>query len=134
MEDPTWDEFEDELRTRFGESSFTNYDVSIKDLRQKGSVQDYQAEFEDLFCIVRLEESALIGSFIAGLRENLRIKLLIDPPQSLRVCFVKARILEKKNKQLAAYYKKWKPSSLEPPPITTGPTKKGPLAQEIPII
>lgn len=38
MKDHIWDEFEDEIMTRFGESSFTNYDVSLKDLRQKGSV------------------------------------------------------------------------------------------------
>ncbi|CAN6454910.1 unnamed protein product [Victoria cruziana] len=104
-EDPTWEEFEEELMIRFGESSFINYDVSLKDLKQKGNVQDYQAEFEDLSCMVEWEEKALIGSFIAGLKEDLRIELLSETPTTLRTCFVKARALEEKNRKLMEFRK-----------------------------
>ncbi|CAN6448829.1 unnamed protein product [Victoria cruziana] len=74
-EDPIWEEFEEELMIRFGESSFINYDVSLKDLKQKGNVQDYQAEFEDLSCMVEWEEKSLMGGEISHSMKSMAMSV-----------------------------------------------------------
>lgn len=68
-------EFEDELLAWFGDSIFTNHEVSLNNFKQKGSDQ---VEFEDLMCMVQWQELTLTGSFIEGLREYLHIELFAN--------------------------------------------------------
>ncbi|KAF3792666.1 hypothetical protein EJ110_NYTH11284 [Nymphaea thermarum] len=80
-----WDQFKAELLLRFGNTSFVNYEVELRNLKQLCSVQEYQSHFERLSCMVRNRpEEALIGHFIGGLVEDIQIDMLAQPPVELR--------------------------------------------------
>ncbi|KAF3773164.1 hypothetical protein EJ110_NYTH55985 [Nymphaea thermarum] len=85
------DQFKAELLLRFGNTSFVNYEVELRNLKQVSSVQEYQSHFERLSCMVRNRpEEALIGHFVGGLVEDIQIEMLAQPPVELRDCFVMA--------------------------------------------
>lgn len=48
----------------------------MHDIKQEGWLQDYQVEFERLNNTVRdWPQSALIGAFVGGLREEIKIEV-----------------------------------------------------------
>ncbi|MED6203366.1 hypothetical protein PIB30_114821, partial [Stylosanthes scabra] len=59
--------------TRFTKNIFYDHRTALKDLRQGGSVEEYQARFEELSNrVTGLNEEWLIYLFIAGLQEHLK--------------------------------------------------------------
>uniref|UniRef100_A0A5K1CDP3 Retrotransposon gag domain-containing protein n=1 Tax=Nymphaea colorata TaxID=210225 RepID=A0A5K1CDP3_9MAGN len=123
LPEPPWEELVQEVLDRFGESAFHDYEIELKALYQRGTVKDYQAQFEDLSSMVHaLPEGALISSFIGGLREDIKLELMTDRPQRLKECYKRANKIEEKIRRLAAYHRPASPGvpirgrpSLSPP-------------------
>ncbi|MED6183584.1 hypothetical protein PIB30_039164 [Stylosanthes scabra] len=59
--------------TRFNKNIYYDHRTALKELQQGGSVEEYQAQFEDLSNrATRLSEEWIVLLFIAGLQEHLK--------------------------------------------------------------
>ncbi|CAA0806270.1 Unknown protein, partial [Striga hermonthica] len=88
----TWGDFERELLTRFGISDYHNYDEALSRVRQTGSLRDYLKEFGRLACRVRgWPETALVGTFIGGLKFDLAAEVRLELPESMHEAMEVAR-------------------------------------------
>ena len=74
----TWDEFTKAVQLRFGPTDYKDPSEALTRLKQTTSVAAYQEAFERLsYQVDGLPESFLIGCFIAGLRDEIRIDVKI---------------------------------------------------------
>ncbi|CAA0843125.1 Unknown protein, partial [Striga hermonthica] len=81
-----------ELLSRFGSSDYHSYDEALSHIKQTGSLRDYMKEFERLACRVRnWPISALIGTFIGGLKFELAAEVRLDQPRTMREAMESAR-------------------------------------------
>ncbi|KAF3775899.1 hypothetical protein EJ110_NYTH49522 [Nymphaea thermarum] len=93
-----------EPTSRFGPSAYLDYNVELSSIKQSGTVLEYQEHFEALTNIVRgWPLPALIGAFLAGLKDEIRIELQAMKPQTLMDCFELARMVEEKNERLHTF-------------------------------
>ncbi|KAF3791140.1 hypothetical protein EJ110_NYTH14420 [Nymphaea thermarum] len=104
----TWDGFKDALLLRFGESAYVDYDIELRNLRQIGTVQEYQTRFESLASMVDWTPKSLIAAFIGGLKEEIQIDIRAERNEVLRTCYAKARAIEERHKKLQNLYKPWR--------------------------
>ena len=78
-----WAMFVEALKKRFGSDLYENPQESLKELKQDGSVAEYQAKFEALTTKVQgLSEQWLVSFFIAGLSDYLKGQLHLAKPVS----------------------------------------------------
>ncbi|KAL0394891.1 UNVERIFIED_CONTAM: hypothetical protein Slati_4455300 [Sesamum latifolium] len=85
------------LELRFGPSTFDNHQAVLFKLRQRGTVADYQAEFEHTCnCVVGLSPEAILNCFISGLRLDIQWELAVLQPSSLSQALGLARLVESK--------------------------------------
>ncbi|CAA0828937.1 Unknown protein, partial [Striga hermonthica] len=90
-----WRDFEKELITRFGSSDYLDYDEALSRIKQSGSLREYQKEFERIASRVRdWPESALVGTFVGGLKAELAAEVRLDRPGSMRAAMDLARLHE----------------------------------------
>lgn len=76
-----WIVFTRALLLRFGLTDFEDPAEALTRLRQNTTVAVYQELFERLsHCVDGLPESFLIGSFIAGLKDEVRLDVKIKNP------------------------------------------------------
>ena len=76
-----WLVFADVIQKRFGTTSFENPQEALKELRQTGSVKEYQAQSEALSNKVHgLSEAWLVSFFTAGLEDHLKCQLHLAKP------------------------------------------------------
>lgn len=67
-----WEAFETELWTRFGLMDGENFDEALSHIRLKGSLIEYQREFEGLQNKVEgWSEKALVGTYMGGLNISI---------------------------------------------------------------
>lgn len=91
----SWENFEDELWARFGPSECEDFDESLSRIRQRGSLRDYQREFERLGNRVRgWTQKALIGTFMGGLKTKISDGIRMFKPQTLKEAISLARMKE----------------------------------------
>ncbi|KAF3771494.1 hypothetical protein EJ110_NYTH60407 [Nymphaea thermarum] len=101
-----WERFSKALIARFGVSSYTNYHVELINMKQITTVEEFQGRFEDMSCMVGdWPEPALIGAFMSGLKEDVRIEMLSEEHVDLDACYARARVMEEKLLKRAAYEK-----------------------------
>ncbi|KAH7544963.1 hypothetical protein FEM48_Zijuj01G0041900 [Ziziphus jujuba var. spinosa] len=94
----TWNEFTRAVLHRFGPTNYDNPSEALARLKQVPSVTLYQAEFEKLSQqIDHLPESHLVGCFLAGLRDDIRVELKMKQPRSLSEAIGDARLIEERN-------------------------------------
>jgi hypothetical protein len=63
----TWPILERELLARFGPTEYEDYDKALSRVKQKGTLREYQQEFEKLANpVVGWPQKALIGTFLGG--------------------------------------------------------------------
>ncbi|CAA0810863.1 Unknown protein, partial [Striga hermonthica] len=87
-----WNDFERELLTCFGSSDYHNYHEALSRIRQTGSLRDYLKEFERLACRVQgWPETALVGTFIGGLKYDLAAEVRLERPESMHAAMEVAR-------------------------------------------
>ncbi|KAF3788814.1 hypothetical protein EJ110_NYTH20333 [Nymphaea thermarum] len=114
--DATWDVFKEELLLRFGDTTYVNHEIELRNLKQTSSVQDYQTKFERLSSMVKNRPvESKIAHFIGGLSEDIQIEMLRDPPTELRKCFSLAKVIEEQFKRRDARKKAYKPGFVAKP-------------------
>nr|TKR84335.1 hypothetical protein D5086_0000258830 [Populus alba] len=93
-----WREFVQAILLRFGPTEYEDPSESLTCLRQTTTVAAYQEAFERLSHQVDgLPEGFLIGCFVAGLRDEIRIDVKIKQPHTLANVIGVARLLEERN-------------------------------------
>uniref|UniRef100_A0A2N9E120 Retrotransposon gag domain-containing protein n=1 Tax=Fagus sylvatica TaxID=28930 RepID=A0A2N9E120_FAGSY len=79
----SWQEFKQALRVRFGSSEF-DFDEDLAKLRQTGTVDEYQTQFERLAGrIQHWPERAQVGFYMRGLKEDIQSVVKSCGPTSL---------------------------------------------------
>ncbi|KAL0404604.1 UNVERIFIED_CONTAM: hypothetical protein Sradi_2101200 [Sesamum radiatum] len=125
----SWDAFVRALELRFGPSSFDNHQAALFKLRQRGSVADFQAEFERL-CnrVVGLPSEAILNCFISGLRSNIQCELAVLQPSSISQAVGLAKLLEAKFLDARPSRVPAPPPIPRLPPLLPAPPPKAPLS------
>lgn len=83
---------------RFGPTEFEDPSEALSRLKQTTTVTAYQEAFEKLSHRVdKLPETFLIGCFIAGLRDDIRLDVKIKQPRTLADMIGVARLVEERN-------------------------------------
>ena len=91
----TWDGFLESVRNRFGPCKYEDPQGALSKLLQKGTVAQYQSDFEKLMNrVTDISESLLISFYISGLKPMLQRELLVAKPTSLGDAFSLARVTE----------------------------------------
>ena len=94
----TWDELTKAALLHFGPTKFDDPSEALTRLRQTTTVASYQESFERLSnCVDDLPEKFLIGCFVAGLRDEIRIDVKIKHPSTLAEAIGVARLIEERN-------------------------------------
>lgn len=113
----TWDEFTKAVQLRFGPTDYEDPSEALTRLKQTTSVAAYQEAFEKLSHRVDgLPENFLIGCFIAGLRDEIRIDVKIKQPRTLADTIGVARLIEERNQlqRKPNQQTRFQPASLTP--------------------
>ena len=85
------------LCVRFGPSDYENFDEALAKLCQTGSVREYQTQFKRLASRVQeWPEHALVGSYIGGLKDEIRFEVKLFHPTTLVHATSLARLQEDK--------------------------------------
>jgi len=93
----TWEEFTQALCVCFGPTNYEDFDEALAKLQQIGTVREYQTQLERLVTRVQdWPEKALVGSYIGGLKEEIRSKVKLFRPTSLLHAASLAKLHEKK--------------------------------------
>ncbi|KAL5782615.1 hypothetical protein ACOSP7_007644 [Xanthoceras sorbifolium] len=94
----TWEEFTKALLHRFGPTNYEDPSEAHSRLEQIGTVQTYQEAFEKLsYHVDDLPKNYLIGCFIAGLRDAIRLDVKVKQPKTLADTIWVARLIEERN-------------------------------------
>ncbi|XP_016544368.1 uncharacterized protein LOC107844474 [Capsicum annuum] len=91
--DPTWTEYVISLNERFGDG-FEDPMEALMNLRQTGSVREYQAEFDKLLTRVNLSNENAISCFLGGLTPALNKAVRIQGPKILMQTYKVVRLQE----------------------------------------
>ncbi|XP_031505670.1 uncharacterized protein LOC116267875 [Nymphaea colorata] len=122
-----WDQLKADLQVRFRESTHIDYDVELKNLQQTTTVQEYQRQFEKLSSMVNWTQSALVGAFIGGLKEEVKVDMQTYRHTELMECFNTARSIEDRNKRKSALYRpnrNYGAGTSRPNPVRTFPNRR----------
>jgi len=94
----TWDELTQAISLRFGPTEYEDSSKALTRLKQTSTVVVYQEAFERLsYRVDGLPETFLIGCFIAGLRDEIRLDVKIKQPKTLADTIGVARLVEERN-------------------------------------
>lgn len=92
----TWEVFEPELWARFGPNEGENFHEALMQIRQTGSLEAYQEEFERLHNkVFGLSQEALVGAFMNGLHYSIANRIRMFQPKSLQEVINYARLMER---------------------------------------
>ncbi|VFQ80250.1 unnamed protein product [Cuscuta campestris] len=128
----SWHEFIIDLSARFRDDRGHNVVEQFKKLEQKGSLEDYIDEFEDLrFVLVQnnhyLPDSYILDCFVGGLKASIRLYVRAFKPSSIAQAIEYARLKEESLEvEYSKYSKLNKPpahNSSKPPLLPTPQTK-----------
>ncbi|KAL4324350.1 hypothetical protein GQ457_11G020520 [Hibiscus cannabinus] len=97
--DLDWGRFKECCHVRFGPPMSNNPLGELANLKQTGTVEEYQSQFQSLLArISDLKPRQQVDLFTAGLVEELRIDIEMQQPGNLGVAMNMARTLERKQK------------------------------------
>lgn len=93
-----WNEFTKAVHLRFGPTDYEDPSEALTRLRHTSTVAAYQEAFEKLSHQVDgLSEGFIIGCFIVGLRDDVRLDVKIKQPKTLADAIGIARLVEERN-------------------------------------
>ena len=93
-----WNEFTRAILLRFGPTDYDDPSEALTRLQQTSTVAAYQEAFEKLsHRIDGLPKTFLVGCFIAGLRDDVRLDVKIKQPQTLADAIGVARLVAERN-------------------------------------
>lgn len=94
----TWVEFTQAILRRFGPTDYDDPSEALGCLKQVTTMAAYQEQFEQLSHRVdNLPKSHLVGSFIAGLKDDVRLDVHVKQPRTLSDAISVARLIEEGN-------------------------------------
>ncbi|XP_012851409.1 PREDICTED: uncharacterized protein LOC105971108 [Erythranthe guttata] len=94
----SWRQFEKGILLRFGHGNYEDPNESMCRLRQKGGFKEFLGEFEKLMnCLPDWPEEALMGAFMAGLREDIARDVRLFKPKDLQTAM---ELAKRKDEQL----------------------------------
>ncbi|KAK9225705.1 hypothetical protein WN943_010749 [Citrus x changshan-huyou] len=94
----SWEEFTNAVLLRFGPTDYEDPSEALSHLKQTTTVVAYQEAFEKLSHQINgLPQHFLIGCFIAGLRDDIRLDVKIKQPRILADAIRVARHVEERN-------------------------------------
>ena len=105
QEDPdiNWEGFKFQCNIRFGPPLSNNPLGELSNLKQRGSVEEYQRQFQSLLArTTDLKPNQQVSLFTAGLVESLRIEVELHQPGNLGIAMNLARAFERKQLCLGA--------------------------------
>ncbi|XP_010474544.1 PREDICTED: uncharacterized protein LOC104754084 [Camelina sativa] len=125
-----WERFEVELWTRFGPLDGEDFDEALCHIQQKGSLLEFQREFERLQNKVEgWTEKALVGAFMGGLHKSISSGIRIFKPKTLLEVINYARLRDDQLQQ----EKRWNnPRIMAPPPAYTVSHPRGESSKPTP--
>ncbi|KAH9651124.1 hypothetical protein KPL70_026631 [Citrus sinensis] len=93
-----WEEFTRALLQRFGPTDYEDPSEALTRLKQTSIVEAYQEAFEQLSHRVDgIPDKFLMGCFIAGLKDKIRLDVKIKRPRTLTDAIGVARLIEERN-------------------------------------
>nr|TKR79527.1 hypothetical protein D5086_0000271510 [Populus alba] len=93
-----WSELAKALLHRFGPTDYNDPSEALSRLKQVTTVNAYQEAFEKLSHKVdELPEMFLVGCFIAGLKDEIRLDVRVKQPKTLSECISVAHLIEERN-------------------------------------
>ena len=93
-----WHEFVTTLLHRFGPTDYEDPSEALSRLKQTTTVNAYQEAFEKLSHKVDgLPENFLVGCFIAGLKDEIRLDVRVKQPRTLSESISVAHLIEERN-------------------------------------
>nr|TKS02112.1 hypothetical protein D5086_0000166350 [Populus alba] len=93
-----WHEFVMALLHRFGPTDYEDPSEALSRLKQTTTVNAYQEAFEKLSHKVDgLPENFLVGCFIAGLKDEIRLDVRVKQPRTLSESISVAHLIEERN-------------------------------------
>jgi hypothetical protein len=130
-----WVNFEQKLLARFGPTDYEDFDEALSHIEQKGTVREYQREFECLANrVVDWPEKALVGTFLGGLRANIANPVKMFKPWTLRETIQFARMQDDQMKRAKPFLLEQtkeaprddsvQPTSIERSNVSLPPTNK----------
>ncbi|GJX10084.1 retrotransposon-related protein [Tanacetum coccineum] len=99
-----WEMYEGEVIKRFG-AIYEDPIVDLKNLKQEGSVQQYQESFEALLNRVELNEAYAMSFFIGGLKKEISMPIKMFKITSLIDVYAMAKMQEATNAVLKPSHK-----------------------------
>ncbi|KAL6311434.1 hypothetical protein AAG906_035879 [Vitis piasezkii] len=94
----SWNDFTKAILLRFGPIEYEDPSEALSRLKQTTTVAAYQEAFEGLSHQVDgLPEPFLIGCFIVGLHDDIRLDVKIKQPRTLASAIGVARLIEERN-------------------------------------
>ncbi|XP_028065295.1 uncharacterized protein LOC114268339 [Camellia sinensis] len=94
----TWNELTKAVLLRFGPTDYDDPSEALTRLKQTSTVAAYQEAFEKLSHRVdELPERYMIGCFIAGLCDDIRLDVKLKQPSTLADTIRAARLIEERN-------------------------------------
>ncbi|KAF7812849.1 Ty3/gypsy retrotransposon protein [Senna tora] len=96
-----WESFLVALRLRFGDSLYNDPRQALKELKQEGTVEEYQGQFETIANkATALQEEWLISFFIGGLKDYLKYEVKLSKPTSYYEAVSMAKMLEEREQKM----------------------------------
>ncbi|KAI9165525.1 hypothetical protein LWI28_015644 [Acer negundo] len=94
----SWAEFTKALLNRFGPTDFDDPSEALSRLKQTTTVDAYQEAFEKLsHKIDDLPENFLVGNFVSGLKDDIRLDVRVKQPRTLSEAISVAHLIEERN-------------------------------------
>lgn len=91
---PSWGDYKTAIIARFGNNSFDDPMAEIMNLRQKGTVEQYQEQFDGLLNRTDLSEKQALSCFLKGLDTDIQNTVRMHKPQTLMDAFALAKLQE----------------------------------------
>ncbi|VFQ69392.1 unnamed protein product [Cuscuta campestris] len=124
-------DFVDKFKLRFDPMYYADYFGQLANLRQTGSVMEYQTAFENIMQhVTGASEANLLSLFHAGLKPHLRHEIALLKPTTLSSSFALARELEAKHSTLLQSVSPRQQSWNSSLPPRVFPTSTRPSTQE----
>ncbi|KAL5834386.1 hypothetical protein ACOSQ4_013883 [Xanthoceras sorbifolium] len=94
----SWNEFTKAILHRFGPTDYDDPSEALSWLKQTSTVNAYQEAFEKLsYKVDGLSKNFLVGSFIAGLKDDVRLDVRVKQPKTLSDTISVAHLIEERN-------------------------------------
>ena len=96
----TWDQFADAVESEFGQYEYREAMDDLLDLKQRGSVEDYATQFEELYYQINMHHSGydpvfFISQFNNGLKHDIRLAVQTQVPSTLHRAIMLAKLQER---------------------------------------